>query len=168
MIFNIATRIHGALLTDPKGTVPIFHKHFLRGLTESTLLLQAETVARTPVSSGFLRRSIGSEVRGENIDMMGIVGSPLVYALPVEQGAAPHFPPTGPIELWVKRKGILPMSVSGEEISVPALAFLIARKINIVGFKPIWMFADALQNSMASILKILRSANDRVVAELNT
>ena len=162
MTFNVGTKITGVLLTHPERTIPVFEKYFKAGLVESTLLLQTETVNRTPVSAGFLRRSIGSDVRGNGLNMTGVVGSPLVYALPVEQGAAPHFPPEGPIALWVTRHSLNYIKF-GYEISVAQLAHLIARKINITGIKPTWMFRDALEASTSRIQKILQVAARNVV-----
>lgn len=161
MSFEIDSTVKGLLFLSPETAVPVFNEEFKKGLTEASLLLQLETVNKTPLNTGALRRSIGSTVRGTGLDMMGIVGTPLQYALPVEEGAAPHFPPSGPIELWVKRKN-LNYIMFGYEITVPQLAHLIARKINIVGLKATYMFRDALEASQSRIDAILTAAQTRV------
>ncbi len=170
MNFNVGTKIQGALLTHPEKTIPVFEKFFKAALTESTLMLQAETVRRTPVSSGFLRRSVGSEVRGIGLNMMGVVGTPLQYALPVEQGAAPHFPPVGPIALWVSKHNFSGLmwanQITGVESTLQQLAYLVARKISIIGLKPTWMFRDALEAAASRIKKNLQTAAQNVVGEL--
>jgi hypothetical protein len=172
MDFTVNTTLKGLLLTQPAKALAIFKQEFKRGLTEATLLLQTETVMRAPVSGGggFLRRSIGSEVVGSGLDLQGIVGTPLAYALPVEQGAAPHFPwsQTGglePIELWVKRNG-LSTNINGIEIGIRHVAFLVARKISIAGLQAHWMFRDALAASSARIVSTLERAQARVIAGL--
>jgi hypothetical protein len=167
MKFTVDTKITGMLFTRPKEVRPLFQKEFHAAMLESTLLLQKETVDRTPISQGFLRRSIGSAVRGAGLNMTGIVGSPLVYALPVEQGAAPHFPPLGPVELWAKSKS-LSFIRSGVEITLRNVAFLIARKISITGLGANWMFRDALEASTSRIVGFLNSAQKRILVALGS
>lgn len=162
MSFQVDNTIKGVLFLSPETAVPVFNEEFKKGMTEATLLVQYETANRTPVNTGMLRKSIGSTVIGTTLDMKGIVGTPLQYALPVEEGAAPHFPPTGPIELWVKRK--VGQGFPAKEIA--SVAFLIARKINITGLKAHNMFSDALVASQSRIDEILKLAQERVHARL--
>ena len=164
--FSIHTRVTGMLFTRPAEILPLFVKEIKGGMAESVALVQYETVNRTPVSDGFLRRSIGSDIRGNGMELEGIIGSPLVYALPVEQGAAPHFPPLGPIELWLSRKGNLYNNMFGAADSLKHSAFLVARKISIVGLKANWMFRDALEASVTRIENIWEAAVERACSAI--
>lgn len=61
-----------------------------------------------------------------------IVANPMEYALAVEEGRKPKFPPTKPIELWVKvhiTRQEKTKTVKGKTtLGYKAIAFLIARK----------------------------------------
>lgn len=165
MEFTVDTKVTGKLFSDPASAVPIFNREFKTGLVEATALLQYETVNRSPIGLGFFRRSIGSEVRGAGLNLQGVVGSPLVYALPIEEGAAPHFPPPEHLEIWVQRHG-LSTNLAGKEIGFKRVAFLIARKINITGLQAHWCFRDALEASATRIMGMLEAAQQRVIAAL--
>lgn len=89
------------------------------------------------VAFGNLVRGIQFEVR-EQPPLGGLlfVASPAdVYALPIETGTRPHFPPTAALLPWVKKKfpGV-------EEKQAKSLAFLVGRKISKVGTKGIFFF----------------------------
>lgn len=87
-------------------------------MMEAGMLLTTMVAARTPVNFGILRSSIqfpaGFEVRGmPGAELTGTVkagrvsmagSSPWEYANYVEFGTRPHWPPAGPIQLWVIRK----------------------------------------------------------------
>lgn len=65
-------------------------------------LLDAKNVVmeNTPVDTGRLRKSITLESAPNRVSIF----TNLDYALVVEEGAAPHWPPPGPIESWVRRR----------------------------------------------------------------
>ncbi|GAB0058053.1 hypothetical protein SIID45300_02393 [Candidatus Magnetaquicoccaceae bacterium FCR-1] len=87
-------------------------------MMEALELLASEAQERTPVATGNLRASIfpvmpqvqgdavigavvsTQEQQGETLGM----GSPLIYAVPVELGSKPHMPPLQPLIDWVKLK----------------------------------------------------------------
>lgn len=83
-----------------------------------------EAKKHAPVDTGALRRSIkrrstpGSAGAGYG----GYVQASVPYALFVEKGTAPHWPPVGALAGWASRKGIP--------------EFLVARKIARQGTKP--------------------------------
>lgn len=58
-----------------------------------------------------------------------------VYALPVETGTRPHFPPTAALLPWILKK-----FPGAEEKQAKSFAFLIARKISKVGTKGVFFF----------------------------
>src|SRR5438552_2309826 len=59
----------------------------------ATIYLQGEVQERTPAAHGTLKQSITSDVEVLAEQVMGVVGTPLQYAIPVELGTRPHFPP---------------------------------------------------------------------------
>lgn len=75
---------------------------------QSELLLQRAVRVLTPVgvgTAGGLRGSIFSatpEISGQTV--IGVVGSPLNYAEPVELGTKPHWAPIEPLLDWVIHK----------------------------------------------------------------
>lgn len=54
----------------------------------------------------------------------------------IEYGTRPHFPPIQAIRKWIDVKPILPRPMKGKLPTRDQLAFLIARKISIVGTRP--------------------------------
>jgi hypothetical protein len=70
----------------------------------ATMYLEGEVKERTPAAHGTLKQSISSEVHELGDAVIGVVGSPLAYAVPVELGTRPHFPPVDAIEDWVNVK----------------------------------------------------------------
>ena len=109
--------------------VAVVRDEMLRGMREALVLSDGELVKRTPVGvtgrmrSGWIQRvSILSaepvRIHGENVNVTP-------YAIHVDQGSVPHWPPYGPgssLALWVQRK-------LGPNVS----AFLVARRISRVG-----------------------------------
>nr|DAM13502.1 MAG TPA: type I neck protein [Caudoviricetes sp.] len=53
------------------------------------LVLEARAKALSPVQTGLLRDSIDHQVRQQNEDVVGVVGSDLEYAIYVEYGKNP-------------------------------------------------------------------------------
>lgn len=148
-------------LAQAPGTVMREVRVFMK---EAVALLQAEVVDRTPAAYGDLRRSIIGRVSVNESEMIGVLGSPLAYAVPVELGAKPHFMGEKGIDAladWVKVKIPLGQSVSiktGRPLKTKGLAeaarqvaFAIARKIAKKGTKGAFMFRDALSANLAEI-----------------
>lgn len=164
--FSVSTKLQGLLFTNPEKVFPVFCKEFKAGILESVMFLQTQTAQLTPRNTGNLQASIGYTVQGEGLDLEGTVGTNMSYALVSEEGARPHFPPLGPIELWVKRVG-LSLNYTGVELTVKEVAFLVARSISIKGLEAHWMFKKALENSTVRIMSILQLAQDRIVKEIH-
>lgn len=131
---------------------------------EASLLLERETVERTPKgvgAGGGLAGSIAArepEISGELV--LGAVGTPLAHAEPVELGSRPHFPPIAPLEDWVRAK----LGKSKEEAR--GVAFAVARKIAAEGTEGAFMFTTALAENEAQIARIYGAAAERVAAQL--
>lgn len=78
----------------------------------------------------------------------GGVGTNVAYALPIEFGARPHWPPLAPIEFWVRRK----LRVPAKEVR--GVAFLVARKIAKRGTAPRQIFTLGLDDAKPRIVEI--------------
>jgi len=163
--FKVDTRIQGQFLKNPEQTLPVYEKEFRAGLTDATMLVQREVVTRTPSQKGDLRRSISSDVKGAGLNMHGVVGTPMVYALPVEMGAGPHFPPVDRIGLWVRRVN-MSIEYLGRPLAIAQMAFLVARSISQRGLSPHWMFRDGLSAARSRVLSTLQNAQDRILKAL--
>ena len=112
-------------------------------------VLQRAVALRTPVNTGQLRASAGFSqpvVSGKSVE--GRLGTNVVYALPVEFGSRPHWPPRAPIEFWVKRKLRVPAH------QVRPVAFLVARKIARRGTPAKEMFRRGLEESRQQLARI--------------
>ena len=135
-----------ALLLRETGTT-------MQGIVDD---LATQAKQRTPVFTGTLRASIGTRVtlgRSAASLVQGEVftGQQAPYALYVEEGTRPHFPPRAPLELWAQR-------VLGDR----RLWFVVARAISRRGTRAHHMFRDALAAVQPSIAPRLQSALDRV------
>jgi len=111
-------------------------------------------------ASGLLRGSIFHEMRGDAQGVSGVVGSPLNYALPVELGTKPHFPPLAPLQDWVEKKLGVDKSESRQ------VAFLIARKIARKGTKAQHPFERGLSDNARQTVALIEAAIPRIVARL--
>lgn len=133
------------------------------GIDEALLLLEREIKEATPVGAhALLRGSVAHEminrIRGEEVS--GKVFSPLNYALPVELGTKPHFPPIEPLRDWVEKRLGVPAGAS------KSVAFLIARKIAAKGTKGAKMFTDTLDKRTDKVREIIALRVQRIAARL--
>lgn len=138
----------------------IVHRELRRFVGEATSLLQREVMERTPTASGTLRASITSreQVLGDNV--LGVVGTSLNYAVPVELGTRPHFPPVVAIEDWVRQKLDVPKK------DVRSVALRIARKIAARGTEGAHMFEEAFKANREQVLRMWRETVLRIRAGL--
>lgn len=86
-------------------------------------------------ASGSLVNSITTTVTYDN-DIITISLEGNEYALYLENGTKPHFPPVSKILEWIRIKPILPRPINGKIPTAPQLAYLIAHKISLEGTKP--------------------------------
>ena len=138
---------------------------FEAALLLSTGMLHSEIVDNTPVgasggSGAGLSGSINYDVNRSVGEVTGVVGTANPYAVPVEMGTRPHFPPLAPIREWVEAR----LGVSADEVD--SVAFLIARKISREGTQGQFMFRNAFQRLTPNIEATMRSALGRVVQRL--
>lgn len=130
------------------------------GIFQAELLLLRETIERTPTSGvGTLRQSmIAEQPRIEGETVLGMMGSPLPYAMPVEAGTKPHMPPEQPIMDWVEQK----LGLSGEKAEKAVQA--IRWKIKHHGTKGAYMFSGALEHNLGQVGDIITASARRAVA----
>jgi hypothetical protein len=119
-------------------------------------------IPNTPVGvTGNLRGGVQSEVvRGSGVDVLGRVFDPVAYALPVDRGAQPHFPPSSALELWVRRKLDVPDKL------VRSVAFLVARAISRRGTAARKFFADSWAHVKPQAEARYQQALARIAARL--
>lgn len=115
-----------ATLLD-RDSVRILDKHMTNAMDGSLNWLLDRITTETPVNFGLLRGSFGTEIHGTPFDMTGIVGTALIYGLPVEMGRkAGRMPPVDAIKLWVVRK--LGLKGQAADQAAWAIAISIGRK----------------------------------------
>lgn len=130
---------------------------FMHGATQH---MRSEVVDRTPAAMGTLRASVSASVETMADGMLGIVGTPQPYAVPVELGTKPHFPPVQALEDWVRQK----LGVSGTDVR--RVAYLVARKISKKGTKGHFMFRDAFEANAAEVQRQFDQTVSRIVARI--
>lgn len=139
---------------------------------ESLALLQREVVEATPTGAyGLLRRSIivheplrqGSDAWLGVVDVAdahGRFGSVLNYAVAVELGTRPHFPPVAPLIDWVRAK------LGVDHNDAPGVALAVARKISHRGTDGAHMFSRTFRAQRAQVQRIFDRAVQRIVQQL--
>ena len=138
-------------------------REFSTAVTEAVLLLEREVKDKTETgATGLLGRSITHQVRGSSEGVYGKVVSPLQYAIPVELGTKPHFPPLDALEDWVHFKFDLPRA------EARGVAYIIARKIAAKGTEGRFMFTDTMSERGGDVLRLLSDALDRVFAQMGS
>lgn len=153
-------------IADAWATAPdLVAAHLLPAVLESQLLVQREVVERTPRgvgAGGGLAGSISAREPELGVgEIVGVVGTPLVYAEPVELGTRPHFPPMAPLRDWVRHKlG----KETPEEIETVARA--IQRKIGHHGTQGAFMFRQGLAATQDQVVRILTEAVRSLLADL--
>ena len=140
----------------------ICREELLRAVTEADLLLEREIKERTPTTFGVLRASVFGEEQVLADSVIGVVGTAMSYAVPVELGTQPHFPPIEPLKDWVRAK----LNVPPEQVD--EVAYLVARKIAAHGTKGAHMFGDAFAANQGQIARMYEGAHARIVQRLGT
>lgn len=121
----------------------------LDAMRDATLWVTGDARRDSPVDMGKLRASIVPEVKSEGREVIGIVGSNVVYAPYVEFGTKPHWPPRAALEVWARRHG--------------TTAYVVARAIARRGTKAHRMLSNALANNAGRIFRRLGDGFSAVV-----
>lgn len=135
-------------------------------MTEADALLEREIKELTPTGAsgggaGGLKGSILSREEIGESSVIGMVSASINYAVPVELGTRPHFPPIEPLIDWVRVK----LAIT-EEKEARGVAFAIARSIARRGTLGVGMFHRGFKYNEAEIERIFQGARDRIVARL--
>ena len=115
-----------------------------------------------------LRNYTTSEIIGKSEDMRLEIRQSarskkeFPYGEAVRQGARPHFPPYEELTPWVKRK----MDV--DAINAPRVAFLVARKISMVGTKKNPYHVKTVEGIMSNMRSIVNEEFTKVTSDLAT
>lgn len=127
-----------------------------------TSYLARESAENTPTAAGTLRSAWYTQVDTVmQLDaVFGRVGNPLPYALPVETGTRPHFPPIAPLINWVEQK----LNLFGPEAEQAARG--IQRKIGRYGSPGMGMAHYALADGRATIAAEFDECAQRIVARI--
>jgi len=151
-----------ATLLDQKSA-DLLEKHMHNAMDGSLNWLLDRITAETPVNFGTLRASFAKEIHGTAYDMTGIVGTSLVYGLPVEMGRKPgRMPPVDAIKLWVVRK----LGIKGQDAD--RVAYAIAYSIGKKGTKGAFMVQQAYDQAVSGpeIERIWADELDKFLQEL--
>lgn len=155
-----AAALAAAWLAAPRLVLEELRKATL----EAELLLERGVKELTPVgvgAGGGLKGSISArEPRVLRDSVIGEVGTPFVYAVPVELGSRPHFPPIQPLADWAQAK----LGVSAAEAR--GVGFAIARKISRVGTEGAFMFKRAFDANRRQVEQIYARARQRILQRL--
>ena len=139
-------------------------EEFSRAMTEATLLLEREVKEETPVGiggGGGLKGSIAARTPQALADnVIGLVGTPLSYAVPVEFGTRPHMPPVQPLADWAEYKlGVAPDQAR-------SIGWRIARKIAAQGTEGAHMFGRAVADNEGQVQAIFARARERIAERI--
>ena len=142
----------------------IVREEMTAAMWESEFLIEREVKEKTPVGvggGGGLRGSIAAQSPEVSSDIvLGVVGTSMAHAIPVEIGTKPHFPPIQPLEDWVIAKLGVP------EKEAHGVAFLVARKIAARGTLAIGMFHRTFSANQAKVEQIFSGARQRIAERL--
>lgn len=132
-----------------------------RSVLESELLLEREAKEGTPTASGILRGSISAREPRRLADrVIGVVGTSIAYAIPVELGTRPHWPPVQPLIDWARVKLGLPQEEAED------VGFLVARKISVKGTEGAHMFQLAFDRNRGQVETIMGRGLRRIAGRL--
>jgi hypothetical protein len=104
----------------------IFLDHLVRGTAAAITALRRRAEPRTPVDLGRLQAGYVERVTSSPTTIEGVLENVVPYALYVEGGTRPHWPPIGAIRGWAERHGINPYALqrSIARRGTPAVRFL--------------------------------------------
>lgn len=117
-------------------------------LNKSAIQIKGRAKNNAPVAFGDLQRSFKHDVKG----LTATVWSGKEYALYVEKGTRPHFPPVAPLARW-----------AGLKLGDSSLGFVIARSIAKKGTKAQPFFEPAVEDSVGDIEKNFEVFADQLV-----
>jgi hypothetical protein len=163
VVIDVSEVLDFAILLQraPEIVRPELHRAALEG----SLLLERAVKDLTPVGiggGGGLRGSIAAQPTAQlGEEVIGVVGTAMAYAVPVELGTRPHFPPIQPLKDWVRLK----LDIRDDD-EAEGVAWAIARKIAVHGTEGVHMFRDAFEQNRRQVVGMFEAAHGRIVAKL--
>jgi len=147
-----------------EGARAIVEEELTAAAWKSELLLEREAKELAPVGigggGGFKGSISAREPQVMAAAVLGVVGSPLSYAVPLELGTKPHMPPIEPLADWAQMKlGIPPDQARG-------VGFAIARKIARKGTEGAHAFERAFEASEPQVQRFFGQAGERIAERL--
>jgi hypothetical protein len=134
-------------------------EEYTKATWQAELLLEREIKELTPTgATSVLRESIIAEKPVLSRNLLGVVGTSVAHALPVELGTKPHFPPIEPLMDWVRGK--LDIQDDGTA-RVYYVALAIARKIAARGTLGVGMFHRSFAANRRQMERMFEQANVR-------
>jgi len=160
LFFTVSLRIPALPLFQPGQAAVSLGRELQGAMLGIVAEIATEARRRTPVFTGVLRASIGTRVTlGQEAGSLVLgevfTGAEAPYAVYVEEGTRPHWPPRAPIEFWAQK-------VLGDR----ALWFVVARAIARRGTKAHHMFRDAMAQVQPTLASRLQAAVDRAAQAL--
>jgi hypothetical protein len=133
-----------------------------RAMRYAVLRAKGEIVPLTPANTGLSRKSIATDLRGDQMDLTGRVFSPLGHMLPLEAGARwpQKGPPLEPLRLWAERK------FGASEGEARSIAFLVSRKLKRFGLVSRRMFSGGYKLAKPAITARWETALATIKARL--
>jgi len=117
--------------------------------TDASGLLLREAKIKAPADTGAMRsRFLMAVLQKPNV-VEAVAGSKQELAVWQEEGTPPHWPPPGSMEIWARRHGWTDWTIR--------------RHIGEHGTKARWMFRDALEENIHTILGWLGNAVGRIL-----
>lgn len=137
-----------------------------KAMQQSVILVESNVKPFAPVGvSSRLRNSIGSEITGAGVNIVGKVGSSMTdekYPAVMELGLDPGtFPPPGNLERWVH----LQLGVPDDQ--APGVAFLVARSIARKGIAARRYLQQGWQKSVGQVNQFFEAALRRIVERIS-
>lgn len=138
-----------------------------RAVIEADELILHEVSDRLPVGVGGaagLKGSLFAEQEVSPTGVIGVVGSPLNYAIPVELGTKPHFMGRQGIDS-LQDWAVATLGITSEKAARSA-AFAIAKKISVQGTVGKFPFQLGSIATAAGVQKIFDEAAGRIAARM--
>lgn len=126
----------------------LLEKHMHNAMDATLDALIEMITAETPVNTGLLKGSFTKDIRGQAMDLTGIVATPLIYGWPVEEGRDPGtWPNEAAITLWAKRR----YGLSGDKLEMAV--WFIRKKIFERGTTGAFMVDQAFKRMQGRMLE---------------
>jgi phage gpG-like protein len=120
-------------------------------MKRATLVVQRDAKINAPVDTGRLRASITPDIRAFGGEVVGVVGSNVIYAPFQELPVRPHWPPLAALETWARRHG--------------TTAYVVARAIARRGLPGKRFLQRAFEDNREKIKEILEKGVKGIVDE---